>query len=141
MLVLNICVDLIGDFAVYRKMCMFVAVLSAIYALSYTLAPSLTASLYLPNANADTTVMGRYFAVALWFTAIVCWLLKDSVDQHVHRAIAVAGIASAGLGTITSLLYTINAQMTVLGWGPVVIYLLALIGWLIVFRSNAQSVP
>ena len=141
MLALITYVDLIGDFAAYRKMCMFAAVLSAIYALIYTLAPSLTASLYLPNANAATTVTGRYIAVAISFTAIVCWLLKDSVDQQVHRAIALAGIASAALGTITSLLYTMDGQMTVLGWGPVVIYLLALIGWLLVFRSNAQSVP
>lgn len=121
----------------FRIMCIYIAVLSGLYAACYTLAPLLTASFYLPEANADTALLGRYFGAALWFAAIVCWLLKDTVDAVVQKAVAAGGVVNAVVGLVTSLIFTLNGQMTAFGWGPVIIFLIAAVGWVLVMQSRA----
>jgi hypothetical protein len=115
----------------YRNTCILVAALAGIYAIAYTLAPQLTASFYFTNADADTALMGRYFGLALVFMAMVCWLLKDSTSSEVQIAVSTAGIAGSLLGFITSLVFTLNGQMTAFTWGPVLIYLITGVAWFI----------
>lgn len=115
----------------YRNTCLLVAALAGIYAVAYTLAPQLTASFYMANANADTALMGRFFGLTLVFMAVVCWLLKDSTSSEVQIAVSTAGIAGALLGFITSIVFTLNGQMTAFTWGPVAIYLITSILWFI----------
>ena len=92
----------------YRNMCMLTAALAGIYALSYTVAPLFTASIYMPESGVDTALMGRYFGTALWFMAIVCWLLKDCAVAQVRNALAIAAIVASVLGLATSLVSTVS---------------------------------
>lgn len=123
----------------YRNMCMLTAALAGIYALSYTVAPLFTASIYMPESGADTALMGRYFGISLWFMAIVCWLLKDCAVAQVRHALAIAAIVASVLGLATSLVSTVSGQMSAMGWGPVLIYLVLLIGWVVVWRVASSS--
>ncbi len=120
----------------FRITCAAVGVVATLYGLSYTFLPFTTASLYLPEANAQAALLGRYFGLTLLFVGVACWFLREITDPAAKRAVVIAGLVNAVTGVVVSVVFTLNGGMTAMGWSAVVIYVLTGAGWLMSWKDT-----
>ena len=81
------------------------------------------------SADSSTILMARYFAVALFGIGLVTWLARDSDESNARDALTIGLPISYIIGFGLSLQATLTGQMSALGWLPVVVYLLLIVGF------------
>jgi len=113
-------------------------VLATVYGIGYTLMPAFVNGLYM-DANPQSIVTGRFFGVALLGFGLICWLLKDSLDAGVHRALSIAGIVSSVVGLLTSVIFTVNGTMSAFGWSAALIYVVLTVVWGMCYREGQSG--
>jgi hypothetical protein len=67
--------------------------------------------------------------VALLAFGLVTWLAKDTPDPVTQRAFITTHLISEPLGTIVSIMGTLNGTVNRLGWSAVAIYILLGLGY------------
>jgi hypothetical protein len=79
--------------------------------------------------DTSTILMARYFGVALLGIGLVTWLARDSDESKARDSLTIGLPISYIAGLALSLQATLAGQMSALGWLPVVVYLLLIIGF------------
>jgi hypothetical protein len=79
--------------------------------------------------DASTILMARYFGVALLGIGLVSWFARNTEKSNARDAIALGLPISYIAGFVLSVQATLAGQMNDLGWLPVVVYLLLILGY------------
>ena len=79
--------------------------------------------------DASTILMARYFGVALLGIGLVTWSARNSDDSNARDAITSGLPISYIAGFVLSLQSTLAGQMNALGWLPVAVYFLLIVGY------------
>jgi len=99
------------------------------YGVGLLVIPSTMLSLHGISQMPSSILMARYFGVALLGIGLITWLARNTDDSRVRDAITLGLPISYIVGFILSLQSTLSGQMNTLGWLPVVIYLLLILGY------------
>ena len=81
------------------------------------------------SGDASTILMARYFGVALLGIGFVTWLVRNADESKARDALTLGLPVSYIAGFVLSLQATLAGQMNALGWLPVAVYLLLIIGF------------
>ena len=99
------------------------------YAVGLIIIPATVLTWHGISTDASTILMARYFAVALLGIGLVTLLARDAEESKARDALTLGLPLSYIVGLVLSLQSTLTGQMSALGWLPVVIYLLLVIGY------------
>ncbi len=106
------------------------AIVVLIFGIGYVLIPGTIASLFGMTLDPAGTMMAQLFGAAFLFECVVLWLARNEpVGDTAVRAIVLAVVVSNAIGFIVTLLATLSGAMTVLGWLPVLLYLVFGLGF------------
>jgi hypothetical protein len=100
------------------------SVLILIYSVGALFIPNTMLTMYGMTHGASEQLMTRYFGASLLTLGLMSWLMRNSRDTNVQRAIILAFLVFDAAGMFVSLLGTISAVMSPLGWQVVTIFLL-----------------
>jgi hypothetical protein len=81
------------------------------------------------GVNPSTLLMARYFGVALLGIGLVTWLARNADKSKARDAIALGLAISYVAGFALSVQATLTGQMNSLGYLPVVVYFLLILGY------------
>ena len=113
----------------------FNTIVAIVYALGLLIVPATIMTLHGIGSDSSTQLMARYFGVALLGIGLVTWLARNSDKSQARDAISLGFLISYIVGFVVSLWATLTGQMNVVGWLPVVSYLVLIAG-LGYFRSR-----
>ncbi len=99
------------------------------YAIGLLIVPATVMTLHGISTDPSTILMARYFGVALLGIGLVTWLARNSDESHARDAMTLGLPISYVAGLLLSLQATLTGQMSVVGWLPVVVYLLLVAGY------------
>jgi len=105
----------------------FNTIVAIVYAIGLLIVPATIMTLHGISSDPSTLLMARYFGVALLGIGLVTWLASSDKSQA-QNAISLGLLISYLVGFVVSIQATLTGQMNALGWLPVVIYLLLVIG-------------
>lgn len=99
------------------------------YAIGLLIVPATVMTLHGISTDPSTILMARYFGVALLGIGLVTWLARNSDKSQAQDAMTLGLPISYVAGLVLSLQATLTGQMSVVGWLPVVVYLLLVAGY------------
>ncbi|MHA2092736.1 MAG: hypothetical protein ACW98K_17970 [Candidatus Kariarchaeaceae archaeon] len=99
------------------------------YSIGLLVVPSTVMTLHGVSLDQSAQLMARYFGVALLGIGLITWLGRNADASQARDAITLGLPVSYIAGFVLSLYSTISGQMNALGWLPVVVYLLLIIGY------------
>jgi hypothetical protein len=105
------------------------AVLILVYAVGALFVPATMLMMYGMTSGPGEQLMTRYFGVSLLALGLLSWLLRNSLDASVPRPIILAFLVFDAAGVVVSLLGTLSAVMSPLGWQVVAIFLVLCLGF------------
>ena len=105
------------------------AVVILMYAVGALFVPSTMLMMYGMTTGVGEQLMTRFFGVSMLALGLLSWLVRNSLDASVRRAIIPAFLVFNAAGVIVSLLGTLSKVMSPLGWQVVAIYLLLWLGF------------
>jgi len=106
----------------------FNTLVALVYALGLLIVPATIMSLHGIGSDPSTILMARYFGVGLLGIGLVTWLARNSDKSQARDSISLGFLISYVVGLVLSLWATLTGQMNAVGWLPVVIYLLLIVG-------------
>ena len=106
----------------------FNTIVAIVYAIGLLIVPATIMTLHGISSDPSTLLMARYFGVGLLGIGLVTWLAHSSDKSQAQNAISLGLLISYLVGFVVSIQATLTGQMNALGWLPVVIYLLLVIG-------------
>lgn len=114
----------------FRSICLYAAVLSALFGIAFVVAPGATGAMYgVVASDPGTLLVGRYFgAESLMFAAVVSGL-RALTDPDAQRAAAKVIALATAVGLGVTLHGVLSGSMNSLGWSSVVIYGFFLLAW------------
>ena len=107
----------------------FTAVVAIIYGLGLVLVPAMVNEMHGLASSPATSVMSRYFGVALLGIAVMAWLAREAADSDALSAFLQGACVMNVIGLIVSLHAVFTGLMNAVGWLPVIIQLLLAIGF------------
>jgi hypothetical protein len=116
------------------------AVLALAFGVGFLLVPALVLSIYGVAGDVPTTLMGRFFGVALLQVGLTLWLLKETRDAATRRGLAMGGALGAVAGIVVALMGTLAGTLNAMGWSVVAIYALLLVGYVGVLRAPQPAI-
>jgi hypothetical protein len=105
------------------------AVVILVYAVGALLVPATMLMMYGMTPGAGEQLMTRFFGVSMLALGLLSWLVRNSLDAGVRRAVIPAFLVFNAAGVVVSLLGTLSKVMSTLGWQVVAIYLLFCLGF------------
>ena len=105
------------------------AVVILLYAVGALFVPATMLMMYGMTPGVGEQLMTRFFGVSMLALGLLSWLVRNNLDASVRRAIIPAFLVSHSAGVVVSLLGTLSAVMSPLGWQVVAIYLLLCLGF------------
>jgi hypothetical protein len=99
------------------------------YAAGLLIIPATIMSWHGISTDTSTILMARYFGVALLGIGLVTWFARYADESKARDAITLGLPISYIAGFVLSLQATLAGQMNALGWLPVAVYLLLMIGF------------
>lgn len=120
----------------YKATCMFAAIAAMIYAIGYTIAPGMVASLYVDSPTAHVIAVSRFLGLTLLFAGILCWVLRETPHTEVRNAVIHAAIAMSIVGLVTSVTLVLNGTLKPFTWSAALLYLVIGIG---MFSSKSSN--
>ena len=105
------------------------AVVILVYAVGALFVPAIMLKMYGMNTGVGEQLMTRFFGVSMLALGLLSWLVRNSLDASVRRAIIPAFLVFDVTGIVVSLLGTVSKVMSPLGWQVVAIYLLLCLGF------------
>lgn len=100
------------------------AVVVFVFGIGFILVPGVLATLYGMDLTPAGAVLGQLFGVGFIFEGIVLWLSRNLTRSDVAmQAILLAIVVSNVIGFLVTLLATFSNVWNVLGWLPVLLYL------------------
>jgi hypothetical protein len=106
----------------------FNTIVAIVYALGLLIVPATIMTLHGISSDPSTLLMARYFGVGLLGIGLVTWLARNSDKSQAQDAISLGFLISYVVGLVVSLQATLAGQMNAVGWLPVVIYLVLIVG-------------
>ena len=107
----------------------FNSVIALVYGISSVALPTTIMSMHDMSTNATGVLLGRLFGVSLIGIGLVTFLVRDVTDTKVSHSIALGLLVSDVVGFVVSLLAMFAGLMNALGWLPVGMYLLLVLGY------------
>ena len=104
------------------------AVIAAVFGIAFIVIPEQLLLLY-GNTNAAMEYLGQLFGAALIGFAILTWLVRDSQNNEMLKAITLALSVSYAIGFVAALVGQLNGVLNELGWSTVVIYFFLSLGF------------
>ena len=105
------------------------AVVILVYAVGALFVPATMLTMYGMTPGAGEQLMTRFFGVSMLALGLLSWLVRNSLDAGVRRAVIPAFLVFNAAGVVVSLLGTLSKVMSPLGWQVVAIYLLFCLGF------------
>ena len=105
------------------------AAVALIFALGTIFVPAIMNAIFGIQTSAGVQLMTRYFGVSLLGLGLLVWLARDTTESGTRQAIILSMLVSDCAGVVVSLLGTLGAVMSAMGWLVVVIYLLLALGF------------
>lgn len=115
------------------------AVVILVYAVGALFVPATMLMMYGMTPGVGEQLMTRFFGVSMLALGLLSWLVRNSLDASVRRAIILVFLVSHAAGVVVSLLGTLSAVMSPLGWQVVAIYLLLCLGFGYFQFANPKS--
>ncbi|MEP6689296.1 MAG: hypothetical protein ABJC36_13180 [Gemmatimonadales bacterium] len=113
------------------------SLLALVFGLSFLAAPGAVLPLYGISPEAPTVLLARFFGVALLHAGLAVYLLRDTRDSVVQRALGLAGVVGSAAGAIVGLMGVLAGTVNALGWSTVAIYALLLLGYATCLRPRS----
>ena len=107
----------------------FNAIAALGYAAGLLIIPATLNSWHGIATDPSSILMSRYFGVALLGIGLVTWLARDANESKARDALTLGLPISYIAGLVLSLQATLSGQMSALGWLPVVVYTLLILGF------------
>lgn len=115
----------------YRTMFVVNAIMALLFGLGFLFVPTRVLSLFGTETFVSTVWIARLFGTAMLGLGLVLWFAKDVRDANLQKGMgiallvcAIAGLAVAGLGTLTS-----HAVLRTYGWVVMLVYLIFGLGY------------
>ena len=108
---------------------LFNTLVALVYALGLLIVPGTVMALHGISDSPSTLLMARYFGVGLLGIGLVTWFARNSDKSQAQDAISLGLPISYLVGLVLSLQATLAGEMNAVGWLPVVIYLLLILGF------------
>jgi len=105
------------------------AVVILVYAVGALFVPATMLLMYGMTPGAGEQLMTRFFGVSMLALGLLSWLVRNSLDAGLRRAVIPAFLVFNAAGVVVSLLGTLSKVMSPLGWQAVAIYLLFCLGF------------
>jgi len=105
------------------------AIFALLFGLSFVLVPAMVLSWYSVVMDASGLYIARLLGAALFSFAILSWLVRNSTDSSVIRAVVLSFFIGNTLGFLLSLIEQLQRAENPLGWSTVAIYLLLGLGF------------
>jgi hypothetical protein len=105
------------------------AVVILVYAVGALFVPATMLTMYGMTPGAGEQLMTRFFGVSMLALGLLSWLVRNSHDAGLRRAVIPAFLVFNAAGVVVSLLGTLSKVMSPLGWQVVAIYLLFCLGF------------
>jgi hypothetical protein len=105
------------------------AVVILVYAVGALFMPARMLMMCGMPPGAGEQLMTRFFGASLLTLGLLSWLMRNSPDTDVQRAIILAFLVFDAVGVVVLLLGTISAVMSPLGWQVVAVFLLLCLGF------------
>jgi len=105
------------------------AVVILAYAVGALFIPATMLIMYGMTPGAGEQLMTRFFGVSMLALGLLSWLVRNSLDANVRRAIIPAFLVFDVAGFVVSLLGTLSRVMSPIGWQVVAIYLMLCLGF------------
>ena len=105
------------------------AVVLLVYAVGALFVPATMLMMYGITSGVGEQLMIRYFGASMLALGLLSWLVRNSHDASVRRAIIPAFLVFDVAGVVVSLLGTLSKVMSLLGWQAFAIFLLLLLGF------------
>jgi len=99
------------------------------YGIGLLVIPATIVGLHGISDDPSTILMSRYFGTALLGIGLITWIVRNADDSKARDAITISLPISYIAGFILSLVSTLFGQMNAVGWLPVCIYLLLVLGY------------
>jgi hypothetical protein len=128
----------------FKTVCVFNAIVSNLFGISYVMFPGAITSLYgveLTPAGLNVTQM---FGTALISLGFLTWFAKDIKEDNARHAIFMAMVVGYSVGFVVSLMNQLQGVVNPLGWSTVGIYLFLTAGWITIGltgRGESEGVP
>ena len=104
------------------------AVISTVFGIAFVVIPEQLLLLY-GNSNAAMEYLGQLFGAALIGFAILTWLVRDSKNNEMLKAITLALFISYAIGFVVAFVGQLEGVINSLGWSTVAIYFFLSIGF------------
>jgi len=112
-----------------QPLLVFTAIVSLLYGLGLLLVPDQLFSFYDVSQDPASTLMGRFFGVALLGLGLIAWLARGIDEAATRRAVVPSFLISALAGVIVSGHAVYAGLMNSYGWSVVIIYVLLVVGF------------
>jgi hypothetical protein len=99
------------------------------YAVGLLFLPATILSWHGISTDPSTILMARYFAVALLGIGFATWLARNADSSDARDALTLGLPLSYLVALGLSIQATLSGQMSALGWLPVVVYTLLIVGY------------
>jgi hypothetical protein len=113
----------------YSTVFIFNTIAALGYAAGLLIIPTFIMTWHGITHDPSTILMARYFGVALLGIGLVTWMARNTVDSNARDAITIGLPISYIAGFVLSVQATMAGQMNALGWLPVVVYFLLILGY------------
>lgn len=94
-----------------------------IFGIPFFLIPGTMLSLYVNPVPVEASNVARMTGAAYLGLGVLLWLARNSGPSEARRAIVLAGVAGAGIGTVAALWIQFTGPMSAFGWTTVIINL------------------
>jgi hypothetical protein len=105
------------------------AVVILVYAAGALFIPATMLMMYGMTTGPGEQLMTRYFGMSMLTLGLLSWLARNTADFIARRAIVIAFLVFDIAGVVVSILGTLSAVMSPLGWQVVAIFLLLCLGF------------
>lgn len=112
-----------------RNLYMLNTALGLIFALGLLLMTPLMLKMFGMDNTNDAQTLAKFLAAELTVSALITLFAMDVTDFKARRAINLANMFGAGLGTVVALNATLTGVMSGMGWLVVVIYAVIALGF------------
>ncbi len=123
------------------------AVVVIVFGIGFILVPGVLGTLFGMNLTPAGTLLGQLFGTAFIFEGIVLWFSRNLTRSDVAmQGILLAVVVSNVIGFVATLLATLSNVWNVLGWLPVLLYLVfavafAYFKWVMPVAAGAHQQP
>lgn len=113
--------------------------LALIFGLSFLLVPGAVLPLYGIEPAPATSLMSRFFGVALVNLGLAVYLLRDVREPVARRGLVLAGAVGSAAGLAVATMGQLGGLVNAMGWSTVAIYGLLLVGYASHLRAQSSA--